>query len=177
MSARATPLRVVVMGVSAAGKTTIARGIAGELGLDCVDADDLHPSANVEKMTAGVPLDDDDRAPWLDIVAGRLAPGNVVIACSALKRAYRDRLRAGAPGTVFIHLTGSPELLAERAGARVAHFMPATLLQSQLATLEPLQADEAGRVLDVAAPPGALVAAAVRWLRARDTQGTEIESS
>lgn len=160
--------RVVVMGVSASGKSTVARALAAELLVPFVDADDLHPASNVEKMTAGVPLDDADRVPWLAGVAGAMAvePG-IVVACSALKRSYRDQLRAGAPGVVFVHLAGSRAVLDQRARGRIGHFMPAALLDSQLAALEPLGADEPGIVLDIAEPTEALVAAASDWVRAR----------
>lgn len=160
---------VVVMGVSAAGKSSVGRELADALGLPFVDADALHPPANVEKMARGEALTDGDRWPWLDAVAARLAeasPPGIVMACSALRRTYRDRLRAGAPSTVFVHLTGSPELLAERAAARTDHFMPPELLTSQLDTLEPLAADEPGTTIDVAAPVAAIVADARAWLAA-----------
>ncbi|MFD4421806.1 gluconokinase [Agromyces sp. NPDC058484] len=146
--------RVVVMGVSASGKSSVGRALAERLNASFVDADDLHPRANVEKMTAGIPLDDADRAPWLEVVAERLASTTggrgTVVACSALKRAYRDRLRQSAPDTVFVHLTGSAAMLGLRAGDRNGHFMPMSLLQSQLDTLEALGDDEAGFALDVA---------------------------
>lgn len=143
---------IVVMGVSASGKSSVGIALADRLGAVFVDADDLHPQANIDKMSAGVPLTDDDRWPWLDAVADRLAQGRVVIACSALKRAYRDRLRSSAPGTVFVHLTGSRTVLKERIRRREDHFMPATLLQSQLDALEDLSSDEAGFALDFAEP-------------------------
>lgn len=163
---------VVVMGVSAAGKTTVATRLARELGCRFVDADDLHPAVNLAKMAAGTPLTDDDRWPWLDLVGEALdagaAQGGLVIACSALRRAYRDRIRALAPGALFVHLTGSEELLAERAAGRVGHFMPPSLLASQLALLEPIGLDERGLTIDVAAPADAIVAEAADWVR---TQG------
>ena len=137
--------RIVVMGVSGAGKSTVGAALARRLGTSFVDADDLHPPANVEKMRDGIPLVDADRMPWLDLVGTALAdapaPG-VVVACSALRRAYRDRLRSAAPDVVFVALEGDPELLAERMGARPGHFMPATLLASQLAAYESPGADE-----------------------------------
>ncbi len=157
-----------VMGVSAAGKSTVGTALALTLGVPFVDADDLHSDANRAKMAAGIPLTDDDRWPWLDAVGARLRDerdSGLVVACSALRRAYRDRIREAAPGVVFVHLTGTPELLAARAGARTDHFMPPALLESQLATLEPLEDDEAGLVADVAAPAGALVAAVAESLR------------
>jgi len=159
---------VCVMGVSAAGKSTVGTALALTLGVPFVDADDLHSDANRAKMAAGIPLTDDDRWPWLDAVGARLRDerdSGLVVACSALRRAYRDRIREAAPGVVFVHLTGTPELLAARAGARTDHFMPPALLESQLATLEPLEDDEAGLVADVAAPAGALVAAVAERLR------------
>ncbi|MFJ4175350.1 gluconokinase [Microbacterium sp. NPDC089696] len=160
------------MGVSAAGKSTVARLIAERIGADFLDADDLHPAANRSKMSAGVPLDDDDRAPWLDRVAreiGFRGDAGVVIACSALRRRYRDRIRAGAPGIRFVHLHGSEILLAERAAARTDHFMPSSLLASQIATLELLDADEDGVVLDVAPAADAVAQAAVKWLDTRSS--------
>lgn len=159
--------RIVVMGVSGCGKSTVATLLAARLGVPYVDADDLHPAANVARMSAGIPLTDDDRAPWLDVVAATLAaaPDGLVVACSALRRTYRDRLRAGAPGTTHVHLDGAPELLAARIGARTDHFMPSSLLGTQLATLEPLGDDEAGIRLDVAATPDELADAAAAWWR------------
>lgn len=154
---------VVVMGVSGSGKTTVGERLAARLGLRFVDADALHPAANVEKMRAGVPLTDDDRWPWLDAVGAVLAEGSVVVACSALRRAYRDRLRAVAPFDL-VYLHGDPDLLAERIGHRSGHFMPATLLQSQLDTLEvPDEAEHAVRA-DVAHPADELVEQVVRDL-------------
>ncbi|MFC5719059.1 gluconokinase [Streptomyces gamaensis] len=155
-----TPPVVVVMGVSGTGKTTIGPLVAQALGVVYAEGDDFHPAANIAKMSAGVPLDDADRAPWLDAIgawaAGRGGQGGVV-SCSALKRAYRDRLRAAAPGLVFLHLTGDRALIAERMAARKGHFMTSRLLDSQFATLEPLEADEAGAAVDVT--PGAEVIA------------------
>jgi carbohydrate kinase (thermoresistant glucokinase family) len=137
--------RIVVMGVSGAGKSTVGAALARRLGTPFVDADDLHPPANIRKMRDGIALVDADRMPWLDLVGEALAeasaPG-VVVACSALRRTYRDRLRAAAPDVVFVALEGDPELLAERMGARPGHFMPATLLASQLAAYESPGADE-----------------------------------
>jgi len=171
---------IVVMGVSASGKSVVGIEIARRLHLPFVDADDLHPAENVAKMSQGVPLTDADRMPWLDLVGERLAlrsmggavpdSGNaessgVVIACSALKRSYRDRLRARAPHTVFVHLTGDPELLSARALARTGHFMPPALLASQLATLEPLGDDESGVVLDVAEDVATVADRAAEWVR------------
>lgn len=159
------------MGVSAVGKSSVASALADALVVPFVDADSLHPPANIAKMEQGRPLDDDDRAPWLDAVAARLAEGRraegIVVACSALRRRYRDRLRAGEPAITFVHLTGSAELLTARAAARTGHFMPPTLLRSQLATLEPLGPDEAGVVIDVTASVAEIAETARRWLATR----------
>jgi len=162
-------LAVVVMGVSASGKSTMGRELAVRLGAAFLDADDFHSEANRRKMAAGIPLTDEDRGPWLDEVGRALAaaapPAGAVLACSALRRAYRDRLRAAVPGVAFIHLAAPEGRLAERAERRKGHFMPASLLDSQYATLEPLQSDERGLTLDATAPVEGLVAEAVRWLR------------
>ncbi|MFI2101784.1 gluconokinase [Isoptericola sp. NPDC019693] len=150
---------VVVMGVAGSGKSTVGTLLAARLGLRFVDADDLHPPANVAKMSAGTPLTDDDRRPWLARVGDVLRTGAetgapVVVACSALRRAYRDALRRGAGGDVaFAHLHGDRDLLARRIAARADHFMPPALLDSQLATLEALGADETGVVVDVDRSP------------------------
>jgi gluconokinase len=143
-------MRVVVMGPSGSGKTAFGAALAATRGVAFVDADDLHPQANVDKMSAGVPLGDADRMPWLDVVGQALhAQPDVVVACSALRRRYRDRLRAGAPGTVFVELE-VPRAELERRMRTRTHFMPPALLDSQIELLEPLQADEAGiRVTNV----------------------------
>ena len=161
---------IVVMGVSGCGKTTIGDLVARELGVRFLDGDSLHPVENVAKMAAGTPLTDEDRWPWLATVgsrARRRGAGGLVLACSALKRSYRDAIRAQAPETVFLHLHGSREVLGGRIEGRSGHFMPATLLDSQLATLEPLEADEAGAVVDIAAPVEQVVAAALAGMRRR----------
>ena len=156
-----TDWRIVVMGVSGCGKSSVGQALAEALGARFIDGDDLHPEANKAKMAAGIPLNDDDRWPCLDSVAAALAEGDTVVACSALKRVYRERIGAGAPGTAFVHLHGSRELLAQRMGARPNHFMPISLLDSQLNTLELLAADEPGHTYDIAAPVDQLVAAAL----------------
>jgi gluconokinase len=143
---------VVVMGVSGSGKTTVGAALADALGLPFVDADALHPPANVAKMAASIPLDDADRAPWLDTVGAVLAAGAVVVACSALKRVYRDRLRTAAPALQLVFLDGSRELLASRMTARPGHFMPTTLLDSQLATLERPAQDEQALTAQISDP-------------------------
>ncbi|MBC3190305.1 gluconokinase [Pseudonocardia sp. C8] len=149
------------MGVSGSGKSTVGAALAADLGVPFTDADGLHPAANVAKMRAGIPLTDADRAPWLDAVGAELAGHartGLVVACSALRRAYRDRLRGHAPATVFLHLAGDRAVLADRMTGREGHFMPPALLDSQIDTLEPLAADEAGTTLDTARPVAELVA-------------------
>jgi carbohydrate kinase (thermoresistant glucokinase family) len=161
---------VVVMGVSGSGKSTIGELVAEALSVPFIDADSLHPLANVEKMAAGQPLTDEDRWPWLAKVGQVLAAADAtgaVVACSALKRVYRDAIRSEAPRALFLHLSGSKELLASRLGRRSGHFMPATLLDSQLQTLEPLAADESGVVVDVAPDVMTIVSDAVAGVRER----------
>ncbi|MEU4531381.1 gluconokinase [Micromonospora ureilytica] len=160
---------VVVMGVSGSGKTTVARGISAVTGLTFVEADEFHSSENVALMRSGVPLDDSNRRPWLADIAGwitdRAAEGrSTVLACSALRRSYRDVLRQGASQVDFVHLHGPAEVIRERMARREGHYMPASLLESQLATLEPAAPDESVLVLDVSLAPEALVAAAVKGL-------------
>jgi gluconokinase len=152
------------MGVSGSGKSTIGAALADRLGLPFVDGDALHPLTNVERMAAGLPLTDEDRWPWLAAVGARLAEGDVVVACSALKRSYRDAILAEAPAARFIHLTGSHELLDERMQRRTDHFMPPSLLESQLATLEPLAADEPGLAVENVGSVDAVVTAIVASL-------------
>lgn len=161
--------QVVVMGVSGSGKSTVGEQVAHRLGVPFVDGDALHPAANVAKMASGVPLTDEDRIPWLRAVGRALAetaPEGAVVACSALKRAYRDLIRAEAPDAVFAELDGDRALLAARMAARPGHFMPVSLLDSQLATLEPLQPDEDGVRLDVSRAPAELADAIVGAVRA-----------
>ncbi|MFF7699981.1 gluconokinase [Streptomyces lydicus] len=166
-----TPDVIVVMGVAGTGKTTIGPLVAAGLGVPYAEGDDFHPPANIAKMSAGVPLDDADRGPWLDAIGawahGRAGRGGVV-SSSALKRSYRDRLRAAAPGAVFLHLTGDRALIEARMAGRKGHFMPAALLDSQFATLEPLGDDEAGVAVDVSGTPQEIAARAVAALRARN---------
>jgi carbohydrate kinase (thermoresistant glucokinase family) len=152
---RVAPPLVVVMGVSGSGKSTVGALVSQRLGVPFADADDLHPASNVAKMSAGQPLDDGDRWPWLAAVGDALAVASgtgLVMACSALKRSYRDAIRARAPQAVFVHLHGEPELLAARLAGRLGHFMPSTLLDSQLATLE-VPGDDEGVTVDIAQNP------------------------
>ncbi|MGW0550598.1 gluconokinase [Streptomyces altiplanensis] len=166
-----SPHVVVVMGVAGTGKTTIGPLLAERLGVPYAEGDDFHPPANIAKMSAGTPLDDSDRWPWLDSI-GRWAHGRAglggVVSSSALKRSYRDRLRAAAPGAVFLHLTGDRELIEERMRERKGHFMPTALLDSQYAALEPLQEDEAGVSVDVSGTPEDITERAVAALRRLD---------
>ena len=155
---------VVVMGVSGSGKSTIGAALALALSAPFVDADALHPEANRLKMAAGIPLDDADRAPWLDTVAAQLVGEPVVVACSALKRAYRDRLREAAPELALVFLDATADQLAPRLVSRAHEYMPASLLDSQLATLEPPTDDEHPIRLDVSRPVDELVAVAVARL-------------
>lgn len=150
--------RIVVMGVSGSGKTSVGCALAARLRIGFVDADDLHPAANVEKMRAGQPLTDDDRWPWLDRVGQTLAEeAPVIVACSALKRSYRDRIRAACGAPVgFIHLSGSRDEIAARMAGRTDHYMPISLLDSQFATLEAPGPDEA-LTIGIDAPVAALV--------------------
>ncbi|WP_406509323.1 gluconokinase [Streptomyces sp. NBC_00212] len=163
-----SPLTIVVMGVAGTGKTTIGPLVAARLGVPYAEGDDFHPAANVAKMSAGIPLDDDDRRPWLDAIGawahGRAGLGGVV-SSSALKRCYRDRLRAAAPGLVFLHLTGDRALIERRMAERTGHFMPAALLDSQFATLQPLGPDEAGVAVDVSGTPEDIAERAAAALR------------
>ncbi|OBF61825.1 gluconate kinase [Mycobacterium sp. 852002-51971_SCH5477799-a] len=158
------PAPVVVMGVSGSGKSTVGAALARRLRVPFVDADTMHTAANIAKMAAGEPLDDDDRYPWLERVGDWLAAhrDGGVVSCSALKRAYRDQLRAHCPGVEFLHLSGSAELIGGRLAARTEHFMPLALLRSQLDTLEPLGTDEAGSTVDIGPDVDAIVDAVVK---------------
>ncbi len=150
-------IHLVFMGVAGSGKTTAARAVQDRLGWDFAEGDDFHPEANIAKMSAGHPLTDMDRFPWLGTLAAWIrehdAEGrSTLMSCSALRRTYREVLRSGAADVRFVHLTGDKGMLLERMSSR-DHFMPPSLLESQLDTLEPLQEDEPGMTVDVAAPP------------------------
>lgn len=163
----------VVMGVSGSGKSTIGVGLAEALGIGFVDGDGLHAEASIAKMRAGIALDDADRAPWLARIGTELAdasrwPGGVGVACSALKLAYRDRLREAAPGLAVVFLDGTAEVIASRLGGRSGHYMPGSLLASQLQTLErPADAEADVARFDIALPPDEILRRAAAWLRAR----------
>ena len=157
--------RVLIMGVSGCGKSSVGARLAARLGLNYRDGDDLHPPENVAKMRAGMPLTDGDRWPWLDRVGQvLLAEAPVIVGCSALKRAYRDRIRTAAGGPVtFVHLAGSQEVIAARMALRQGHYMPLSLLDSQFAALEPPAAEEAITV-SIDQPLEAIVADILRQL-------------
>ena len=154
----AQPRHVVVMGISGSGKTTIATALAERLGWTFAEADEFHPAANIAKMSAGTPLTDDDRWPWLeamrDWMGGEARAGrSTVVTCSALKRSYRDLLDSAEGDVRFVHLSGDTELILERMKTRSGHFMPASLLPSQISTLEPLDDGERGLTLENTGTP------------------------
>lgn len=160
---------MIVMGVSGSGKSTVGQALATTLGLQFIDGDDLHPTANKEKMAAGHPLNDEDRAPWLEIIALRigaeLAEGKpIVVACSALKRKYREQLSAYAPSLLFVHLKGERSLIAERQSHRNHEYMPNSLLDSQFSTFEPLEDDENALIVSLDQTPDDMVADVVSYL-------------
>jgi gluconokinase len=168
MSDRA-PVALIVMGVSGCGKSTVASLLADRLAWPYRDGDGFHPPENVEKMRSGTPLTDEDRWPWLDAIAGwiderRRSGGHGIIACSALRRVYRDRLRAGHQDVRFLFLDGDRATIAARLAARKGHYMPPSLLDSQLATLERPAPDEKAVTLAIDPPPDAIVAAALAAL-------------
>jgi len=157
-----TPHAVVMMGVSGSGKTTVGAALAKRLGVPFRDADEFHPKGNVEKMSAGIPLTDEDRWPWLDAIAAAIretpTDQGIVVSSSALRRIYRDRILKGAGRPVtFVHLDGTKEMIAPRMATRTGHFMPLSLLDSQLATLEPLGPGEPGFRVSIEQPAEAIV--------------------
>lgn len=160
---------VVVMGVSGAGKSTVGAALARRLDVAFADADVFHSQVNIAKMAEGRPLSDEDRYPWLDAVGQWLAHhgDGGVISCSALKRQYRDRLRAHCPQIEFLHLAGSPQLIARRQASRPGHFMPSSLLNSQFNTLEPLGPDESGIAVDAGGRVDAIIEAFLRYAAAQ----------
>lgn len=152
------------MGVSGCGKSSLGAALGERLGIGFIEGDSLHPPANVEKMRSGTPLTDEDRWPWLDLIAAELgAHDDLIVSCSALRRVYRDRLRAGGEGVYFVHLAGSREVFAARMAARNHEYMPLSLLDSQLATLEAPGDDEAF-TLDVTMPLDAMVDSVIDYL-------------
>jgi carbohydrate kinase (thermoresistant glucokinase family) len=167
------PTALIFMGVSGSGKSTIAAGVAEKLGLQMLEGDDLHPAANIAKMSAGTPLTDEDRWPWLRIIAGKIAAWRQngmegIVTCSSLRRSYRDVLRAGHDDVLFVYLKGSRALLLDRMQHRTRHFMPASLLDTQLATLEEPGADEAAVTIEMGPPPDEVVTNVLKALAARD---------
>ena len=166
------PMRVVLMGVSGCGKSTVGEQLAAHLGWRFVEGDSLHPPENVAKMAAGQALNDEDRAGWLGTLADVLAKAReagqgLVISCSALKRAYRDRLRSGDPQALFVHLDGSQAVIAARIAARTHMYMPASLLESQFAALQPPEPDEHALRLSVQCPPAELIEHIAQHLQAQ----------
>lgn len=162
--------RVVTMGVSGSGKSLVGSRLAERLGCDFFDADELHTAENLTKMASGVPLEDEDRIPWLHAVGGRLAASqSVVTACSALKVEYRRLLADDAPGVVFVHLAADHDTLLERMRGRADHFMPPALLDSQLRTLEPLSEAEPGLTVDATDHVDSIVDLVVAWIGSRQS--------
>jgi len=161
------PLHVVVMGVAGCGKSVLGTELAQHLGLPLVEGDDFHPAGNIEKMRQGLPLSDQDRAGWLQLLAGelRVRPAGAVLTCSALKRSYRDTLRAGAPALHFLHLSLSPHQALERVAARTDHFYPPSLVASQFEALEDPRAEPRVRALDATQHVDRLLEQALAWLR------------
>jgi len=165
-----TPVIAVVMGVSGSGKTVIGSRLADTLGVRFAEGDQFHPPENIARMSAGMPLRDEDRWGWLDAIAGEIAKADesgegLVIACSALKRIYRDRLRKASKRLRFVYLDIPRDAAARRVASRKHHFMPASLIDSQFAALEPPSADEDAVVLDTGGKPAAMVAKAASALR------------
>jgi gluconokinase len=147
------------MGVAGVGKSSVMSALADRLGWPTAEGDALHPASNIEKMAAGIRLTDDDRAPWLERIASWIGEreaerSSSIVTCSALRRAYRDELRRGHPSVWFVHLVAPKAVIATRMEHRRGHFMPPTMLASQLETLEPLEPDEPGWAVDALAPPG-----------------------
>jgi carbohydrate kinase (thermoresistant glucokinase family) len=158
-------MKIVVMGVTGCGKTTVGIVLAEKLGIEFIDSDVLHSESNKKKMSSGTPLTDSDREPWLQAVSEALQRHEkIVVACSALKRSYRSTILAGAPSTIFIHLSGSQELIFARLSERSHHFMPIELLDSQFQTLEPLDEGETGKAFEISKPVHQIVDEAISWI-------------
>lgn len=158
-------MKIVVMGVTGCGKSTVGAALAEKLDIAFIDSDYLHSKSNKKKMSSGTPLNDSDRQPWLQAVSDTLqSHEKIVVACSALKKSYRDKILAGAPTTQFIHLVGSKELISARLSERSHEFMPIELLDSQFQTLEPLEQSERGKVVEISQPIEEIVAEIATWL-------------
>jgi len=160
------PFSLVIMGVAGCGKTSVGEALQTSLDLNFIDGDSLHPPANIQKMSAGIPLQDADRWPWLTLVGQQIGASSMPIAigCSALKRSYRDRIRQAANKQIgFVHLAGERSVIEKRMQARQGHFMPTSLLDSQFAALEPLQDDEFGITVDINQLPAQIVDSVARF--------------
>ena len=158
-------MKIVVMGVTGCGKTTVGFALAEKLGITFIDSDDLHSDENKRKMSSGTPLNDSDRQPWLQAVSNTLqSHEKIVVACSALKKSYREKILAGAPTTQFIHLVGSQELITARLSERSHEFMPIELLDSQFQTLEPLKQSEGGKAIEISQSIEEIVDEITAWL-------------
>lgn len=161
-------MHIIVMGVSGSGKSTVGEKLASALNLSFLEGDSLHPKANVDKMASGIPLQDEDRWPWLDKIGERLATAEngIIVSCSSLKKSYRDRLRNASRGPLlFVFLDGSFDVLYEHMGHRTGHFMPVAMLESQLATLESPVGEPLVFRADVADPIEKIVAASLNWVQ------------
>jgi carbohydrate kinase (thermoresistant glucokinase family) len=158
-------MKIVLMGVTGCGKSTVGIALADALGIEFIDSDDLHSESNKKKMSSGTPLTDVDREPWLQEVSKTLqSHESIVVACSALKKSYRSTILAGAPTTKFIHLSGSKELIFARLSERSHHFMPIGLLDSQFQTIEALNPEECGKVFDIDKPIDEIVHEVTHWI-------------
>jgi gluconokinase len=158
-------MKIVVMGVTGCGKTTVGFALAEKLGITFIDSDDLHSVENKRKMSSGTPLNDSDRQPWLQAVSDTLqSHEKIVVACSALKKTYREKILVGAPTTQFIHLVGSQELISARLSERSHEFMPIELLDSQFQTLEPLKQSEGGKAIEISQSIEEIVDEITAWL-------------
>ena len=158
-------MKIVVMGVTGCGKTTVGFALAEKLGITFIDSDDLHSDENKRKMSSGTPLNDSDRQPWLQAVSNTLQSyEKIVVACSALKKSYREKILVGAPTTQFIHLVGSQELITARLSERSHEFMPVELLDSQFQTLEPLKQSEGGKAIEISQSIEEIVDEITAWL-------------
>lgn len=178
MTSHSLPTRLVVMGVAGCGKSSLGQQAAAALGLPLLEGDDFHPDANVAKMRAGVPLSDEDRAAWLDTLAAQLAsrPDGVMLTCSSLKRRYRDRLRAAAPGLRFVFLQLGREQARERVAARPGHVFPVSLVDSQFEALEDPCGEPGVLALDAMRPLPELVDAVAQWTRTVPAPGEEVRA-